>query len=166
MSCYSQGQKPFLSSFLTVRNGAVPSPRTAASRGPGARHSLLRFGGEGQGGSISCSRPCPCSSPCSKSTHAGAHTQNTRTLLTASRVPQLSLCNNIKHGFRMFPVTKQRRLKQMRYVMHTFNKHGEFIPNVELRKDDHIMPSLWKDREGLICDNILRISRNLFHRNT
>ena len=54
----------------------------------------------------------------------------------------------------------------MRYVMPTFNKHGEFIPTVELRKDDHMMPSLWKDREGLICDNILRISRNLFHRNT
>ena len=55
--------------------------------------------------------PCPCSFPLVQNLHTRAHTQNTRALLMASWAPQLSLCNNIKRGFRMFVVTKQRRLE-------------------------------------------------------
>ena len=96
---------------LTVRNGAVPSPRTAASRGQRRSWPSASRGQKGKVDPSHAAVLCPCSSPLVQNLHTRAHTQNTHTLLTASWAPQLSLCNNIKHGFRMFVVTKQRRLE-------------------------------------------------------
>ena len=62
---------------LTVRSGAVPSPRTAASRGLQHSQPSASQGEKGKVGPFHVAVPCPCSSPLVQNLHTRTHTECT-----------------------------------------------------------------------------------------